>query len=184
MILASVCLAGGAAGRDILVPQETNSISQALKLAERDDRVLISAGHYYATDLNLVDGVTIEGNADDPGSVVIDAQSQGRVFRAESVFNVKIVGITITGGAALGETNYSGSGGGLFVSSSGVDLEHIVFSSNVASASGGAVVGASIGTALMPVIGTGMGTITGALAGALRPHDQQACGGSHRRSPS
>ena len=33
----------------------------------------------------------------------------------------------------------SGSGGGLFVSSSGVDLEHVVFSSNVASASGGAL---------------------------------------------
>ena len=126
-------------GRDISVPGEASSLNSALKLAGRGDRIVLAAGQYSSPGLDLVEGVTIMGDPDDPGSVVIQGLGDNRVLRAESLELARIIGVTITGGDAQGGTSYSASGGGLFVSNSRVELEFVSFLGNSATSAGGGI---------------------------------------------
>lgn len=137
--LCLLCLASSASGRDIAVPGELPTLHQALKIADRGDRIVLRPGRHDGSLLDLAEGVTILGDRDDPGSVIIDASGSDRVFRAESIQLARIVGVTIIGGQAHGATSYSSSGGGLFVSSSRVDLEAVHFIDNSADAAGGCI---------------------------------------------
>ena len=136
--LACSC-AYSAAGRDIAVPGDAATLNEALKLAGRDDRIVLAPGQYSSPGLDLVDGVTILGDPDDPGSVVLHAQGEDRVLRAESIALARIIGVTITGGYSQGSTSYAGSGGGLFVSNSRVELEFVSFHHNSAASAGGCI---------------------------------------------
>jgi len=139
LVALILVIATMASARDITVPGDETSLQNALSVAERGDRILLRAGYYHISETDLVSYVTIEGNASDPSSVIIDGQNQGRVFRAEGVNGARLVGLTITGGKASGETRYESSGGGLFVSYSQVTLENVIFSNNTATTGGGAV---------------------------------------------
>jgi len=139
LVALILVIATMASARDIIVPGDETSLQNALSVAERGDRILLRAGYYHISETDLVSYVTIEGNASDPSSVIIDGQNQGRVFRAEGVSGARLVGLTITGGKASGETRYESSGGGLFVSYSQVTLESVIFSNNTATTGGGAV---------------------------------------------
>ncbi len=83
--------------------------------------------------------LTIKGDTDDPDAYIIDGGDDGRIFRAEGVENIRLVGLTITGGNATGPTSYSASGGGIFISRSSVVLDHVIFRDNHAESSGGGV---------------------------------------------
>ncbi len=137
--LLVLVIATMASARDITVPGDVTSLQNALTVAERGDRILLRTGYYHISETDLVSYVTIEGDASDPSSVIIDAQNQGRVFRAEGISGARLVGLTITGGNASGDTRYESSGGGLFVSYSQVVLENVIFSDNTAQTGGGAI---------------------------------------------
>ncbi len=137
--LCILSLTSSASGRDIDVPGDQPDLHQALKIAHSGDRIVLQPGRHLASGIDLPDGVTIIGDRDDPGSVVIDAENVDRVFRAEGIETARIVGVTIIGGRAEGNTSYSSSGGGLFVSSSRVELEAVHFFDNNAHAAGGCI---------------------------------------------
>jgi hypothetical protein len=128
---------GLARGRDIRVQSSEATLGQALTRATAGDRVILAPGRHFANHVDLVDGVTIVGDIADPGSVIIDGGSEGRVLRAEGLTWARIAGVTITGGSAVGNNSYASSGGGLFVSSSKVVLEAVYFVSNRAESAGG-----------------------------------------------
>jgi len=135
-LLATV---GVGSARDILVPVDAATLGDALDQAASGDRILLSPGHYDGADLDLVDGITILGSPDDPESVVVAGATLGRVFRAESIQSVSLIGLTISSGDAKGGTSYDTSGGGLFVSNAMVTLRHVRFVGNEADYSGGAL---------------------------------------------
>jgi hypothetical protein len=135
--LAVPCLLGIAMARDIHVPADEATLGDALKIAGRDDRVVLAPGHYHVHDVRLVDGVTVVGSPESPGSVVLDAQQRGRVLMAESLDWVKLVGLTLTGGRADGPTAYEQSGGAILASYSRVFMENVRVIDNVAVADGG-----------------------------------------------
>ncbi len=125
--------------RDIHVPGEAATLRSALLRAEPGDRVVLAPGRYLENDLSLRESVTVLGNSEDPGTVVIDGRGLAAVFRAEGLQFVHLVGLTVTGGLAAGSTAYAASGGALLVSHANVRLEHVHFRGNRALASGGAV---------------------------------------------
>lgn len=125
---------------DLHVPAQSSTIAAALAGAQPGDRIVVAPGHYTEHDLQLVAGVTIVGHREAPSTVIIDAQQQGRVFRAEGLDQDAVLdGLTITGGHAQGPGHYDGSGGGLLVSRSRVRLVRCEVRNNRADASGGGI---------------------------------------------
>lgn len=139
IMLFVVVLSGSGFSRDIRVPGEAASLQHALELAAPGDRILLAAGRYHESGLSLRDQVSIVGDPDDPGSVIIDGGGQAAVLRAESLLYVLLQGVTITGGLAIGQNTYESSGGALLASNTNIYLEHVHFRGNRAGASGGAV---------------------------------------------
>lgn len=139
LALASILIITGADARVITVPDQSPTIRHAIQTAIAGDVIQLRPGRYEEASLELLDGVTIMGDPADPARYVIDGGGRGRVFRAESVAGVQVIGLTVTGGHALGPGSYSASGGGAFISRSSVILKHVIFDSNVAEASGGGV---------------------------------------------
>ncbi|MEZ4388046.1 MAG: right-handed parallel beta-helix repeat-containing protein [Candidatus Krumholzibacteriia bacterium] len=137
LILLAICTLASA--REIVVPDSYPTIGQAIAAANAGDVIQLRRGRFAEANLDLVDGITIRGNVSDPAAYVIDGGGVSRIFRAESVANVRLVGLTITGGHAAGPTSYSASGGGIFVSRSSVVLERVIFTGNRADYSGGGV---------------------------------------------
>lgn len=136
-IVAFLSVTGVAQARDVLVPGDEHTLAEALRIADAGDRILLQAGIYREWGLQLVTGVTIEGDVEDPSRVVIDGGFNDRVLRAEGASDTHVKGLTITGGYATGSTSYMSSGGGVFVSRSSVVFENVVFVDNRADASGG-----------------------------------------------
>lgn len=137
--LAGLMIVAGADARVIIVPDQSPTVRHAIQAAIAGDVIQLRPGRYEEAFLELLDGVTIMGDPDDPASYIIDGGGRGRVFRAESVGGVQVIGLTVTGGNAMGPGSYSASGGGAFISRSSVILNHVIFDSNTAEASGGGV---------------------------------------------
>ncbi len=144
LLRAAVALAalGGSAASavDRHVPSGYASIASALAAASFGDRIILAPGIYREYDLVLKSGVMLLGRPQAPGDVVIDAQGQGRVLRAENLASAAtVIGVTITGGHADGTNAYEKSGGGVLVSKATVKLEDTVVSGNEAAGNGGGV---------------------------------------------
>lgn len=67
------------------VPEDHSTIESALAAAIFGDSLDIAVGIYYEHDLVWPPGVSIFGRGGSPGSVVIDAQFQGRVLGGEDL---------------------------------------------------------------------------------------------------
>lgn len=128
-----------AVGRDIHVPQDLPGLAEALDYALSGDRIILAPGHYHVRNVALVDGVTVVGDPEDPGAVVLNAQQYARVLSAENLSEVTLRGLTLTGGRADGEISYRQSGGALLVSDSRVLLERVHVLGNLAVGHGGGV---------------------------------------------
>jgi len=114
------------------------TIQSGLDAASTGDTVRIASGSYYEHDLTITSPIAIVGDADDPGSVTVDAQSIGRVFVCENLAGTThVIGVTMMHGTASGDGFPEGCGGGMLC----VDSEAIVsdcrFESNVAASGGG-----------------------------------------------
>lgn len=137
-LVAMMMVADAVAGV-IVVPDDAPTIRQAILAAVPGDVVQLRPGRYQEARLELRDGVTIKGDPANPDNHVIDAGGHGRVFRAEGVSDAQLIGVTVTGGRAVGPGSYSASGGGVFISRSSVSLQNVIFDDNQAEASGGGV---------------------------------------------
>jgi predicted outer membrane repeat protein len=124
---------------DIHVPGDAATLAEALGVATAGDRVILAPGVHAAANLTIPGGVTIEGDANDPGAVIIQASDSQRALRAQGIARADLIGLTITGGRASGSTNYDASGGGLLVSQSAVWLHRVRFVDNTATGGGGAI---------------------------------------------
>jgi len=139
MVLGQLAIAGAGLGRDILVPNDADSLPEALELANPGARILLPAGRHAGANLDLIDRITILGDPDAPETVIIDGDALGRVFRAESITSATVVGVTIAAGDAKGSTSYDTSGGGILVSNAALVLRQVRIVGNLAAYSGGAL---------------------------------------------
>lgn len=137
--LLVAALFASAPARTIQVPGDYPTLQIAVTAALPGDVVSLGRGRHQDVFMQLQDGITIRGDLENPEQVIVDAGQAGYVFLAESVNNIRIEGLTITGGHANGSSSYSASGGGIFVSRSNVTLERVIFQSNRAESSGGGV---------------------------------------------
>lgn len=88
-----------AAAALLQVPEDHATIAAALAAASSGDTVSIATGTYYEHDLVWPPGVSILGRAGGPESVVIDAQTQGRVVGGENLVpENELAYVTLRGG--------------------------------------------------------------------------------------
>lgn len=145
------------------------TIQAGIDSAALGDTVLVACGRYTWTTqgsgtaaglVRMKGGITLRGEADIPGSVLIDALGQGRVIYCERLEPVtRIEGITVYGGSDPGQgggmfcrhsnirltrcsfvNNLAGDAGALLCVGSTVDLQGCWFTSNQAGGIGGALV--------------------------------------------
>lgn len=125
-----------AAADTVTVPGTYATIQAALDGAPAGSVIQLSPGVYHERlMMGPQHAVTLRGNPDDPGSVVLDAGGGGDVIRMIDVGSDMVVeGVTLTGG-----TGNSGYGGGLFMATSHAVFRRCVFRGNVAANDGGGV---------------------------------------------
>jgi len=158
VVLTALC-AAGASGTTIRFPDENPSLAGAVAGAAPGDTVLISSGHYTSSTVWLATGVTVRSESGTPSSVTISSGSGGQVFRASSVSDVVLAGLTISDGTAVVyyqggaihcrnssialhdvviEDSYAHNrGGGMYCYNSDVLLDGVIFRGNRAKYAGG-----------------------------------------------
>ena len=137
----------------IHVPSEQPTIQLGIEATAPGDTVLIASGTYSDCTYEawcsshgggprrvcfaMVDSIHVIGNVDDPGSVIVDAGQSGGVIFSEDAHGASIEGLTISGGSTTDIWN--GSGGGLFIYISSLQIRHCIFSDNTSPDHGGGV---------------------------------------------
>lgn len=154
--------AGSAYSAVINVPADQPTIQAAVNAATNGDEIVLAMGTYLESSIDLLGKeITIRStDPDDPAVVaatIVDGgndrtlpgfpQNEGSVFDADSgeTVNTKLIGLTITGGAANDETiGVPGrvGGGVMAFNDSVITLDRCVFIDNWCSASGGSGGGA------------------------------------------
>jgi len=118
--------------RVLRVPQEYATIAAALAVAELADTVEVDCGAYHEHDLALPDWITLRSATGDPTCATLDAQGQGRVLTGSGlVHGIRVEGLTLTGGVALG-SGAQGLGGAVSLSASNAVFSRCVFRGNQA----------------------------------------------------
>ncbi|MBN2169682.1 MAG: DUF1565 domain-containing protein, partial [Candidatus Krumholzibacteriota bacterium] len=114
------------------------TISHALSVSAYGDVVQVACGTYPEHELQMTTGVTLRGNPDDPGCVVVDAEQQGRVIECLECDDATLVtGITFTGGLVSSGSYPDNSGAGVYVFGGAPRFDHCIFTGNDAKAAGG-----------------------------------------------
>ncbi len=99
----------GAAGegctgrRRLEVPGRFSDIATALATATVGDTVVVAKGSYSVSNLDFPSGVTLLGATGRPEDVVLDAESDGRIFVCEHLeHGARIEAVTLAGGNVAG----------------------------------------------------------------------------------
>jgi PKD repeat protein len=96
------------------VPEDHATLAQALAAVLPGDTVDVACGIWPVAGLELPDGILLRGRTGDPACVVLDAQGAGRCLRGSALRRgVRLEGLTLTGGSALG-AGTDGLGGAFF----------------------------------------------------------------------
>lgn len=120
----------------VTVPGAFPTIQAALDGAPAGSIIQLSPGTYHERiAMGPQHVLTLRGNPDDPGAVVLDGSGAGDVIRMIGVTSAVVVeGITVTGG-----TGNDGYGGGVFLSGSNAVFRRCIFRNNTAANHGGGV---------------------------------------------
>ncbi|MFN8179179.1 MAG: hypothetical protein U0167_14710 [bacterium] len=124
------------------------TIAAALGAAVSGDVIRLAGGTYHEHDLELVDGVSLEGPSLDPAGAVIDAGGLGRVMRGQGIGTGTLLqGLTLTGGRVEGTCSDPGTGtycvgGGALILGSAPTIAHCKFLDDHAQDNGGGLASA------------------------------------------
>ncbi|RPJ44754.1 MAG: hypothetical protein EHM19_06280, partial [Candidatus Latescibacterota bacterium] len=119
---------------------ETPTIGNALVAAQSNDTILVAAGTYYESGLEMAEGnVVLMGTTGDPADVIVDAQMIGRILHIEETSGLVIRNLTFRNGLA-GPAYPDQAGGAIHFSVHASALvENCVFENDSSSGWGGAV---------------------------------------------
>ena len=120
------------------VPVDAPTIQAGIDSAKAGDEVVVACGSYLEHSLQMKPGVWLRSEAGDPGCVVIDAQSQGRVLSCIGTDNSTLIeAVTLTNGLA-NEPYPFDLGGGLFCENASPQITRCIFANNQGNYGGGA----------------------------------------------
>jgi Right handed beta helix region/Chlamydia polymorphic membrane protein (Chlamydia_PMP) repeat len=140
------------------IPGDFNTIAAALDSASTGQEIVLAPGIYYEHGLEIDQGITLRGDADKDGEVVIDGQGLGRVLQVSAPDDtIRFYDLTVANGLAVagagvriiwGRAEFrrcrflSNSaeieGGGILTTSTDVFFSHCAFDSNFSALGGGA----------------------------------------------
>jgi len=104
-VLCQTPLTAGA--ETLSVPGDHSTILSAFSAALPGDRIELSPGVYYEHGLLLPSGIILVGMGSEPGDVVIDGQSRGRLILCESIGKSSFIeNLTLANGFASGASSY------------------------------------------------------------------------------
>ena len=125
-VLLLLALVGGRVFADTIHVPDDFGLREAINHATPGDTVLIAPGYYNVTRaVGLSSGITVRSQDGFPSSVTISGGNSTRVFRASSVTDVTLLGLTIRNGHA-GPNN----GAGLYCVGSELLLDRVDFRGN------------------------------------------------------
>ncbi|GAA5819056.1 MAG: Pseudogene of conserved hypothetical protein [Methanobrevibacter sp. CfCl-M3] len=121
--------------RAIRTINPNDSIQTAIDNASAGDTILLNGGTYNQHDINVTkENLTIKAS-DNDDVPIINGEGQGRGFNVASS-SVLIQGLTITNTT----TDYSGSGGGIYIGGIGCSVSGCNFTNTTANSGGGVYV--------------------------------------------
>lgn len=114
------------------VPDEYETIQEAIDTAEDGDSVLVAPGEYVENINFEGKAIVVIGNPDNPSEVIIDGDSSGTVvtFENEESLETVLIGFTIINGSAE-------FGGGIKISGASPQVKNCIIIENTAVNSGG-----------------------------------------------
>jgi hypothetical protein len=99
-------------GRVWEIPTDASSITSGLDLASSGDTVSVAPGLYLENELIMPDGVTLLGDPENPGNVIVDGQWGGGLLRCDdSSYGTVITGLTFRHGLGISLAPVSCIGG-------------------------------------------------------------------------
>jgi hypothetical protein len=131
IVIIRVTATPAAEGRVWRVPTEAPTVQAGIDSAVAGDEVTIACGLYLEHGIRLKSGVDLTGETGQPECVTIDAQQLDRVLSGVAVSDIRISGLTLTGG-------YHVSSAGLYLAAAtGITVDGCILQSNVAHTAGG-----------------------------------------------
>ena len=126
-VLVLLALLGARVLADTIHVPGDHGLRDAIDIAAPGDTVLIASGYYNVTyRIDLSSGITVRSEDGFPSSVTISGGNSSRVFRAMSVTDVTLLGLTIRNGYVGSHTN----GAGLYCVESELLLDRVDFRGN------------------------------------------------------
>ena len=102
----------GADGRVWEIPANASSIASGLGFASSGDTVFVAPGIYLENELRIPDGVTLLGDPNHPGTVIVDGQWSGGLLRCEDAGpGTLISGLSFRHGLGISQAPVSCTGG-------------------------------------------------------------------------
>ncbi len=132
-----LALGSAAPAAMITVPADQPTLAAAMLAAAPGDTIQLAPGSYLEHGIDLVAGVTVLGDPDDPAAVVLDAGGLGRILDAFGLAEApELRGLTFTGGSTL-DGWWEALGGAVRCRSSALIVRDCVFTDNEAVLGGG-----------------------------------------------
>ena len=133
-VLVLLAIAGPRVLANTIHVPDDYGLRDAISHSTPGDTVLIAPGYYSVTYvIYLSSGITVRSESGSPSSVTISGGNSSRVFRASSVSDVVLRGLTIRNGYVGGYSN----GAGLYCEGSELLLDRVDFRDNGLAQAGG-----------------------------------------------
>ena len=116
ILIGTIILSGVVSATDITVSNGTNSIKNAVSIAQPGDTLNLKSGVYKEHDIFINKDLTITGpqtTDNNPPTVIIDGQNAGSVFQIPTGVKVNLQYLQIQNGNTATDT-YSPHGAGVF----------------------------------------------------------------------
>ncbi len=120
------------------VPDDFETIQEAIDAAEDGDRVLVEPGEYVENINFLGKEIIVMGDPEHPEDMVINGDRNGEVvaFENDESENTVLTGFTLTNGTGRNIGGF-GNGGGVYLTHANPTITHCIIIDNEASWSGG-----------------------------------------------
>ena len=123
---------GEVPGSNILnVPAQFETVSAALSASSAGNTILIAAGQYDCSNLQIPHSITIQGAVADSGAVVLDAQNNGRHFRVNNAStSLHLANLCLVNGRSTASWGSSPQAGSIYFAGDSLSAENCCWVNN------------------------------------------------------
>ena len=129
--LSNLVVRTGASGNVLCVPASYASLNDALAASDEGDIILIAAGQYDCSNLQIPHSITIQGAVADSGAVVLDAQNNSRHFRVNNAStSLHLANLCLVNGRSTASWGSSPQAGSIYFAGDSLSAENCCWVNN------------------------------------------------------